>query len=85
MKTEKVDKVSDENRHYYVLHPNKYSVNVLFNGKPVCTPINSKGEYHFQSEFQVTIRMKQLLLWIDYNINDNEETRNIDLRGLRLE
>jgi hypothetical protein len=29
--------------------------------------------------------MKQLLLWIQYNINENEETRQIDLSGLRLE
>ncbi len=85
VKTEKVESVSHDNRYYYVLYPNKYSVNVLFHGKPVSTPINSRGEYHFQTENQVTQRMKQLLLWIEYNINENEETRDIDLRGLRLE
>lgn len=85
IKTEKVESVSPDNRYYYVLYPNKYSVNVLFNGKSVSTPINSRGEYHFQSDNQVTQRMKQLLLWIEYNINENEETREIDLKGLRLE
>ncbi len=85
VKTERLDLVSPDNRSYYVLHPNKYVVNVLFNGKPVQTPINSRGEYHFQNENQVTQRMKQLLLWIQYNINENEETRQIDLSGLRLE
>jgi hypothetical protein len=85
VKTEKVDLVSLENRSYYVLHPNRYFVNVLFDGKPVQTPINSRGEYHFQTENQVTQRMKQLLLWIQYNINENEETREINLEGLRLE
>ena len=85
VKTERMNLVSPDNHQYYVLHPNKYVVNILFNGKPVQTPINSRGEYHFQNENQVTNRMKQLLLWIQYNINENEETRYIDLRGLRLE
>jgi hypothetical protein len=85
VKTERLELVSPDNRQYYVLHPNRYVVNILFNGKPVQTPINSRGEYHFQNENQVTQRMKQLLLWIEYNINENEETRQIDLQGLRLE
>jgi hypothetical protein len=84
VKTEREELVSPDNHNYYVLHPNKYVVNILFDGKPVQTPINSRGEYHFQNEFQVTNRMKQLLLWIEYNINENEETREINLEGLRL-
>ena len=85
VKTERIDLLSPDNRSYYVIHPNRYVVNILFNGKPVKTPINSRGEYNFQNENQVTQRMKQLLLWIQYNINENEETRTIDLTGLRLE
>jgi hypothetical protein len=85
VKTERLNLVSPDNKHYYSIYPNRYVVNVLFNGKPVQTPINSRGEYHFQNENQVTQRMKQLLLWIQYNINENEETREINLEGLRLE
>jgi hypothetical protein len=66
VKTELVSKVNNLNlKHtYFVIHPNKYSVNIIHNGTEVKTPVNPEGEYHFQTETQVSHHMKHLATWL---------------------
>jgi hypothetical protein len=66
VKTELVPKVNNLNpKHtYFVIHPNKYSVNIIHNSTEVKTPVNPEGEYHFQTETQVSYHMKHLATWL---------------------
>lgn len=66
VKTELVPKVNNHNPNhtYFVIHPNKYSVNIIHNSIEVKTPVNPEGEYHFQTEAQVSYHMKHLATWL---------------------
>jgi TFIIF-interacting CTD phosphatase-like protein len=66
VKTELVSKVNSVNpKHtYFVIHPNKYSVNIMQNGSSVITSVNPEGEYHFQTESEVSHHMKHFASWL---------------------
>ena len=69
VKTEK--KIQDNINRIY---PNKYQVSLLHDNIPVIqNDIFKIKDRYFQTEIQVTILMKQIMLWIIYN------NRNISL------
>ena len=68
-----------------VIYPNKYEVSLLHDNVPIIqnTIFKSKNQ-HFQTEMQITILMKQLLMWVLYGIESEKVAEEIKIEELQI-
>lgn len=67
------------------IYPNKYQVSLLYQNTPIIqNAVFKSKDQNFQTEIQVTILMKQIMLWIQYNLQAEIEVKNIKIENLSL-
>lgn len=67
------------------IYPNKYQVSLLYQNTPIIqNAVFKSKDQNFQTEIQVTILMKQIMLWIQYNLQAEIEVKDIKIENLSL-
>jgi hypothetical protein len=68
------------------IYPNKYQVSLLHDRIPVIQNTVFKiKDQNFQTEIQVTILMKKIMLWIQYNLQAEIEVEDIKIENLSVD
>jgi hypothetical protein len=74
-----------DNNYIMRIYPNKYEVSLMQNNIPIIqTPFFKIKNQHFQTEIQISILMKQILLSILYGEVSNLDTEEITIQNLSL-